>query len=244
MGNSRIFNIDAFKSQISQGLARSNKFVIGLPAGKTIENDHNRFQTNPSNEPRITAVASNLPERDTLHFLCRSCSLPMNQMLTSERIIGMKQEKITYGYAQSDVTLSFYESNDFPIRKYFQTWQNTQVDQDEGELNFKKSYAKDMTITAFSTEGSPLFGVSLIDAFPVTINQQDFSNENNGIVDTTVTIAYTRYLSQIPSAMKNVPGGSGLGLPDGIDQFVKDTRDARELKKLKSVWLDPFRNIG
>tara|TARA_B100000497_G_scaffold8119_1_gene8530 strand:- start:11653 stop:12375 length:723 start_codon:yes stop_codon:yes gene_type:complete len=240
MGNSRIFNIDAFKSQISQGLARSNKFVIGLPAGSTIENDHNRFQTNPSNEPRITAVASDLPGRSTLHFLCRSCNLPMNQMLTSERIIGMKQEKITYGYAQSDVTLSFYESNDFPIRKYFQTWQNTQVDQDEGELNFKKSYAKDMTITAFSTEGSPLFGVSLIDAFPVTINQQDFSNENNGIVDTTVTIAYTRYLSQIPSGMKNVAGG----LPDGIDQFVKDARDARELKKLKSVWLDPFRNIG
>jgi hypothetical protein len=241
MGNSRIFNIDAFKGQIGKGLARSNKFVIGLPAGKTIEEDHGRFQANPSNESRVAAVASNLPGRDTLHFLCRSCTLPMNQMLTSERIIGMKQEKITYGYAQSDVTLSFYEPNDFPIRKYFQTWQNTQVDQDEGELNFKKSYAKDMTITAFSTTGSPLFGVSLIDAFPVTINQQDFSNENNGIVDTTVTITYTRYLSQIPSAMKNVPGGSGLGLPDGVDEFVEE---ARELNQLKSVWLDPYRNIG
>ena len=240
MANSRIFNIDAFKGQIGKGLARSNKFVIGLPAGRTIEDDHNKFQP-PSNESRVAAVAQGLPARDTLHFLCRSCSLPMNQMLTSERVIGMKQEKITYGYAQSDVTLSFYEPNDFPIRKYFQTWQNTQVDQDEGELNFKKSYAKDMTITAFSTEGSPLFGVSLIDAFPVTINQQDFSNENNGIVDTTVTITYTRYLSQIPSAMKNVPGGSGLGLPDGIDQFVKDVRD---LNKLKSVWLDHERNIG
>ena len=241
MGNSSIFNIDTFKSQIGKGLARSNKFIIGLPAGDTIEEDHDKFRPTQT-AARGSSGELSLPSRSALHFLCRSCTLPMNQMLTSERVIGMKQEKITYGYAQSDVTLSFYEPNDFPIRKYFQTWQNTQVDQDEGELNFKKSYAKDMTITAYSTAGSPLFGVQLIDAFPVTINQQDFSNENNGIVDTTVTITYTRYLTKLPNAMKNAPGGNtGFGLPDGLDQFVTKVRD---LDKLKSVWLDPFVNVG
>jgi|MDTC01.1.fsa_nt_gb hypothetical protein len=220
MGNNSIFNIDAMKGAMKDGLARPNKFLVSLPAGNTIGNDNKIFKG------RESKVANDLPNKPNLTWLCRSCSLPINQMLTSERLIGMKQEKITYGYAQSDVILSFYEPNSWPIRKYFQTWQDTQVNQDTQELNFKygtasqPGYAKDVRIFAMDTTGKATYGVLLIDAFPTTLNAQEFSNENNGIVDTTVTLAYTRYqtlaVGYAPTASK-----ADLDFENGLDEFVE-----------------------
>ena len=40
MGNNSIFNIDAMKGAMKDGLARPNKFLVSLPAGNTIGNDN------------------------------------------------------------------------------------------------------------------------------------------------------------------------------------------------------------
>ncbi len=78
MGNNSIFNIDAMKGAMKDGLARPNKFLVSLPAGNTIGNDNKTFKG------RESKVANDLPNRPNLTWLCRSCSLPINQMLTSE----------------------------------------------------------------------------------------------------------------------------------------------------------------
>ena len=76
--------VDKLKSIISQkqGIAHQNKFFVELP--------------------QIGGISL-----EDLNLLCRSTSLPGKQILTHERRIGMKFEKVAYGYAVDDVTLSF-----------------------------------------------------------------------------------------------------------------------------------------
>lgn len=193
---SRTFlNIDNFKSNIKNGLARPNKFAVEFPSPSSLLAKIDRTQNEQGG----------LPENlEHIHLMCKACSFPMRQLLTSERLIGMVQQKLSYGFVSQDITFSFYESNKFPMRRYFNTWIACQVDLDSYELNFKKGggenlllgnegYVSDITIIALDNQGNESARVKLIDAFPHIINSVDFANENSGVIDTTVTISYTDF---------------------------------------------------
>lgn len=171
-------NIEDFKSAIVQGLARPNKFMIELPEDFGIP--MGRGYTN---------------------LLCKSCTLPLRQLLTNERIIGMRLEKITYGYSVPDISFTFYETNEFTMRSYFESWIDTQIDLDTHELNFKKGarggggYAKTVRIHQLNNNGDKIYSVELIDAFPTTLGQIDFANDNNGLVEITVNMSFTNWTS-------------------------------------------------
>lgn len=112
-------SIDQFKSLISQkdGIARNNVFRVKLPS-----------------IPGATSEEVNL--------LCKDVQLPGRQILTNERKIGMKMEKIPYGYAVTDVSMTFHVLNDYGIRNYFEVWQNLAVDQDTYELGYQRGQGK------------------------------------------------------------------------------------------------------
>ena len=58
----------------------------------------------------------------------KDVQLPGRQILTQERIIGMKQKKVAYGYAEEDVSMTFYVMNDYGIKEYFDEWQSRIID--------------------------------------------------------------------------------------------------------------------
>ena len=149
-----------------------------------------------------------------LNILCSNTTLPAKITLTSERRIGMEFQKIAYGYAVDDVSMTFYLMNDYGVKEYFDAWRNSAIPEDGGNAftsNYKSSYAKSITIhqlrqplKGFSRQVGPIrfglglgggsvYSVELLDAFPVGTSAIELNNELDGLVQLTVTFAYTNW---------------------------------------------------
>ena len=149
-----------------------------------------------------------------LNILCSNTTLPAKVTLTSERRIGMEFQKVAYGYAVDDVSMTFYLMNDYGVKEYFDAWRNTAIPEDGGNAflsNYKSSYAKSITIhqlrqplKGFSKQVGPIrfglglgggsvYSVELLDAFPVATSAIELNNELDGLVQLTVTFAYTNW---------------------------------------------------
>ena len=116
-------SIEQLKSLISTkgGVAKPNVFRVFLPS--------------------IPGASSS-----EVNLLCKDVQLPGRQVLTNERQIGMKLEKMPYGYAITDLSMTFHVLNDYGIRQYFEAWQNLAVDQESYEVGYQSDYSFDITI--------------------------------------------------------------------------------------------------
>ncbi len=211
-------SIDRIKSTINQrgGIARPNNFLVELPSLPGFDRAN-----------------------DNLNILCRSATIPSKQILTSDRRIGMEFEKVAYGYAVDDVSMSFLLTNDYYVRKYFDRWKNLIIGEDKQIVAYKDNYQKPVVIhqlrnsipsssnsitigdkvtgptlsnivnnTINNTVNSvastlqskssinatiSTYSVELINAFPTTVSQIDFNNEQDGILELTVAMSYTNF---------------------------------------------------
>tara|TARA_Y100000389_G_C17468846_1_gene528327 strand:+ start:4196 stop:4837 length:642 start_codon:yes stop_codon:yes gene_type:complete len=206
-------SVDQLKSTIAQkgGMARPNNFVVELPP------------------------LAGMSGRE-MNVLCRTAQLPAKQILTHDRRIGMEFEKIAYGYAVDDVTLSFMVMNDYGVRKYFDEWRNLILDEDAHTVNYKSEYQKRVVIHQLANTipslfasasinvgpisaglsagiGIPLGGrldisttvytVELINAFPTTIGEISFNNEQDSFIEMTVAFSYTNWKT-LPAGQKQI----------------------------------------
>lgn len=176
------------------GLARTNKFLVTLPSLGS------------------GGIIGFLGSRN-MNILCRSAQIPGKQITTHEKRTGMKFEKVAYGYAVDDVTLTFMETSTLPVRRYFEEWQELIINEDSQTANYKSEYQKRVVINQLAmplplgafTGSLPIdvqtvtYAVELINAFPTSITAIEYNNEGDGYVETTVALSYTRF--------KRVPAG-------------------------------------
>ena len=149
-----------------------------------------------------------------LNILCSNTTLPAKVTLTSERRIGMEFQKVAYGYAVDDVSMTFYLMNDYGVKEYFDAWRNTVIPEEGGTAftsKYKEEYARDVTIhqlrqplKGFSKQVGPIrfnagigggsvYSCDLIDAYPIATSAIELNNELDGLVQLTVTLAYTNW---------------------------------------------------
>jgi len=176
------------------GLARTNKFLVTLPS--------------LGGGGLIGALGSR-----NMNILCRTAQLPSKQILTHEKRIGMKFEKVAYGYGVEDVTLTFMETASLPVRRYFDTWRDLILNEDAQTSKYKTEYQKRVIISQLAmplplgalTGPLPLdvqvatYTVELINAFPTSITAIEYTNDADGYAETTVALSYTNF--------KRVPAG-------------------------------------
>ena len=191
-------SLSEIKSSITfgGGLARTNKFLVTLPS------------------LGAGGLIGFLGARN-MNILCRSAQIPGKQILTHDKRIGMKFEKVAYGYAVEEVTLSFMETSTLPVRRYFDTWRDIVLNEDEQTANYKRDYQRRVIIHQLAmpvplgafpiTNQLPVdvqvstYSVELINAFPTTITANEYNNEQDGFIETTVSISYTNW--------KRIPAG-------------------------------------
>ena len=190
-------SVDDLKGAVRSGPARSNMFQVNLPA------------------------LPGLAQTDTrgLNLLCRDVQLPGRQVLSNERIIGMKQVKQAYGYAAEDVSMTFLVTNDYGVKSYFEHWQELAANHVTKELNYPTTYNRDVTIhqlkhgigfdipgffdQSFSfgpfninldadlyTDEQKIYSCKLVDAFCTTMNAIQLNNDPNGLVELNVQLSY------------------------------------------------------
>ena len=74
-------------------------------------------------------------------LLCKS-----KQILTNDRRVGLEFQKVAYGYAVDDVSMTFYALNDYGIKKYLDNWMATIVDEENHTVAYKSDYERDIRI--------------------------------------------------------------------------------------------------
>ena len=186
------------------GFARANKFLVTLPTvgvgGGLLAGIIGAFNGGGGGaSPR------------ELNILCSNATMPAKQVLTNDRRIGMEFQKVAYGYAVDDVSMTFYLMNDYGIKDYFDSWRSTILDEFGQASNYKNEYAKTVTIhqlrqplKGFSKQVGPIrfnaglgggsvYSVDLLDAFPIASSAIELNNELDGLVQLTVTFAYTNW---------------------------------------------------
>jgi len=204
-------SISEIKSSITfgGGLARNNQFLVTLPSlgfgipplGGTLGG--------------LAGAALDFLGQRNMNILCRTAQIPGKQVLTHDRRIGMESQKVAYGYAVEDVTLTFLETSTLPIRRYFDTWRSLTINEDSQTAAYKKDYekrvlihqlAQPVPIAGFSisnlipaTVMISTYSVELVNAFPTTMVGAEYNNEQDGFIETTVQLSYTNW--------KRVPAG-------------------------------------
>jgi hypothetical protein len=186
------------------GFARPNKFLITMPTvgvgGGLLAGLIGAFSGGGGGaSPR------------ELNILCSNATMPAKQILTNDRRIGMEFQKVAYGYAVDDVSMTFYLMNDYGIKDYFDSWRSTILDEVGQASNYKNEYAKTVTIhqlrqplKGFSKQlgpirfnagigGGSVYSVDLLEAFPIASSAIELNNDLDGLVQLTVTFAYTNW---------------------------------------------------
>jgi hypothetical protein len=209
-------SVDQLKSLASSklGFARTNQFLVELPT---------TFGGTGGFLGQLTTLLTSGIGLGSgggdLNLLCASATLPGKQILSHDRRIGMEFQKVAYGYAVEDVSLTFYTLNDYGTRKYFDSWRNVILNEDGNIAGYKKDYAKDVKIhqlrkpirnvgaglgpikVNIGLGGGSVYSVRLKDAFPTTIQAIELNNDLDGLVQVTVQLSYTNW--------EAVSGGQG-----------------------------------
>ena len=136
---------------------------------------------------------------------CESISFPGRNMDTTEdtNIYGPVR-KIVTGYSFADVSATFQCSTDMREKKYFESWQRLTFNPQTFAMGYYKDYIGSVDIHALDEQDNRRYGVKLIEAFPVSINEQSLSYAENSSYQTiTVNLAY-RYWQNL-TAEANLP---------------------------------------
>jgi hypothetical protein len=210
-------SIDAFKATIGRrsGLARQNRFALFMtPPQQTLLNlDLQNAAANLLSGSFSVGSLVNDP-RD-IALLCNNCQLPGRQIQTLEKqFLDFRQSiKVPTGYFNEDINFEFHLTNDYYIKKIFDRWSGSIIDQETYHLKYDSEYKTDVTIQQLNEQNIPVYGVKLKNAYPVTVNSVDLNNESS---DTTqklsVTMTFEDFetegaLSSVVSSVKNSIGG-------------------------------------
>lgn len=175
-------SLDKLKSVIANkgGLARPNNFLVELPT--------------------INGITS----RD-LNILCRNASLPGKQIVTHDRRIGMQFEKVAYGYAVDDVTLTFLMMNDYSVREYFDAWRSIILNEDEQTAAYKNQYEKRVVIHQLANSIPSLFLSANINIGPFSTNiSRGIGLPFGGNVNITTSVYSIELINAFPTTIGQI----------------------------------------
>lgn len=165
----------------NDGFARPNWFLVELP-------QINEYPLLSSRE---------------LNLLCNSTQLPGKRMLTAERIIGPRLEKIAYAHVINDISLSFFLLNNAKIKEYFDVWRSLIQSDNTYEVQYRDTYSRELLVSQLKKpqnfsyddfDNEIIYQVRLIDAFPVSLHDMRVSNESGNIIQRfDVDFAFTNW---------------------------------------------------
>ena len=175
----------------SGGLASPTRFSVVLP------------DVSQMVSPALQLTAERLGAIDPrdLNVICTSAQLPGKQLNVMSREVGIGTKSIANGQVFTAINLSFYLTNRYEIRKYFQHWMNCVVTQDENDAmyaGYYNNYVRDVTIHQLSRENdsieSSIYSVTLVNAFPTQMELISLNNQaQTTAMEMTISLAYKTY---------------------------------------------------
>jgi len=169
-------SIETLKSLVSKagGYARSNRFSLSIGPSR----------------------ASNSVLNEASTFFCESVSIPGKDITTFEYSFNAMRNTVKYanGYTFPDVTCTFNLTNDYRVKKFFDSWLKLIVANDY-TIRYASDYERSVVITQLNQQNEQVYQVELLNAFPTSLSSIDLSNSTtDDISKFSVTLTYIDYI--------------------------------------------------
>jgi len=206
-------SIDSMKSTINRhgGIARGNRYVVYIThplKGKEaspitaagpfdyLQNEAKQIPNNKSKKEEHKFAEYIQDGRDT-HMLCTNVTLPGKLIATTEAKHDHNLAKKPYSMQTDEVTTTFLLTNDYYMKKYFDTWMELIVDSTGNHYKtmYKEEYCRDVEIQALYGNDSHQvgYGCKLENAYPRQISQVELGNDQESLMSVTITWEYDNW---------------------------------------------------
>jgi len=207
-------------SQDEKAYGTLNEIISGIFGYDGVSRP-NRYEVTlypPSSSNQVNEFTSVMGEalgdgtvRSTGHK-CESISMPGRSLNTSEdgNIYGPVR-KVVNGQSFADVSATFQCDSNMREKKYFETWQRLAYNPQTFAVGYYHDYVGSVDIHTLDEQHNKRYGVQLVEAYPVSINEQSLSYSTNDTYQTlTVNFAYRYWKNLTDEATLPRPLGERL----------------------------------
>ena len=167
--------IDKFKNALAKGGVRQNLFRVQGNIGNTT-----------------------LPEK--VGFLCKGAQLPSSTITPIEVPYRGRKLKLPGDREYAEWSLTFMSDGDFQLRNAFEKWMDdlnqTVNNVSTDELNLSGPLFPDWNIDQLDRTGEAIKSYRFFHCWPSEIGAVDVSYENKELMEFTVTLQYTYFITQ------------------------------------------------
>ena len=211
-------SIDTMKSTINRrgGIARGNRFGVYVTHPSKGMNSLLKFDPATLLSNLVSGDGVNIGDfisdpRD-MFLLCQTASLPGKRITTTEATHNHHRTKKPYSMMTEEVTMSFLLTNDYYVKKYFDSWQNMIIDDssEHYKTSYKRDYSTDVTIQQLSTSNDfiPAYSIQLLNAYPIQVSSVELGNGGEGLLEVSVTWEYDNWKTVgLTDGFSNLAGG-------------------------------------
>ena len=135
------------------------------------------------------------------NLLCVAAGMPSKNLNTVNRGYGIENQMVVTGHSFPEVSFSFYLTNTYSMREYFERWMQACSSQDPDEQQFvgyyKEYSKKSVRVRAYTRNGRRAYTVDLFNCFPTSCNTVEFNSApQTAAHEMTVSMAYRTYQTE------------------------------------------------
>jgi len=175
--------ISDFRNQFTADLARPNRFTVYIRPPSD-------FGTGIGMEG--------------LSWRCEAANLPGRHLSTIEQKTYGPFEKYPYHTSYGDIDLTFIMDGDMGVRTFFDAWLDSINPISSFDVSYKDDYAAPIDIVQYDLTNTETYSITLVDAYPINVNQLDLDWSNDGYHKLVVTFAYTYWINNTQN-ISNAP---------------------------------------
>ena len=166
-------SIEFLKAEVVRrgGLANPNRFRAMIPVPGYVRNDRSIAPLLPANV-----------DMSSMNTLCESINFPGKQIETLDYSMYRNPLKIPTGFINDEVSIKFRLTEDFYIKTIFDRWLNGIIDQKTYKQRYLEEYVVDITLEHQDKQDDVKYGITMRDAYPVTLGSVEKSQETTNSI--------------------------------------------------------------
>ena len=180
---------------VQWGLTRPNRFEVLIHPPKILREKLAKTGSYMQYADEDTKGQILLGVGNRLRFTCEAASLPGRSLGTKENQQYGPMRKHPYSQIYTDLALTFMVGRDMLEKKIFETWQQSIFDPITHNWNYYEDYTTNVEIFQLTEHDDRIYGIKLIEAYPVTIGDMPLSYADTDTYQRLpVTLAYRRWV--------------------------------------------------
>lgn len=152
-------------------------------------------------------------DTELLALFCESAQMPSINLLTQQHKTYGESREVVYDHSYDNVNLTFYLDHNMEIKKIFDKWMFSIVEQESREFNFYNDYVTTVTISQLDHMGNKTYEVTLYEAFPKSIGAIEYSAGGRDVSRMSVTMNYKYWRPSAGGTNGGAIGPIGFSLP-------------------------------